>query len=155
MNSDKIAMFLLRIYVGFLFLTAGWGKWTADPSFTGGEALTSFLKKCLSNLQPGTISAALVQSYYLPNVQTLSWLVVIGEIAVGAALLLGAGTRVACVAGIFMNVNFMVATHGGFLAFDNNAIFILIQFALLSTAAGRFLGLDYFLSKKFSNPILW
>ena len=155
MKIERFSLFLLRVYVGYLFWTAGWQKWKSDPPFTDGEALTRFLKKCLVDNPPGTIAAALIQSYYLPHVELLSWMVVIGELAVGVALMSGTATRLACVAGILMNLNFFVASNGSFTSFDNNAFFILIQFALLCFAAGRFLGLDYFLSKKFSNEYLW
>lgn len=155
MNAERFAMFLLRLYIGFLFLTAGWGKWSQEPSYTAGEDLAHFLKIKLAACEPNTVSAALIQSYYIPNAKLLSWLVVLGELGVGAALLAGAATRLACGIGIFMNLNFLLATSGSFLTFDNNAFFILIQFALLSAAAGRFMGVDYFLSKKFSNNYLW
>lgn len=148
-------MFLLRVYVGYLFLTSGWEKWTSTPPFTDGEALAHFLKGCLAKAESGSITAALIQSYYIPNAHVLAWMVVIGELAVGAALLSGTATRLACVMGICMNVNFLIASSGNFLTFDNNAFFILIQLALLFSAAGRFLGLDYFLNKKFSNNYLW
>ncbi len=155
MKLERVALLLLRLYVGYLFLTAGWQKWTADPSFTTGEALGTFLNKCLTDATPGTISAALIQSYYLPHVKLLAWFVVLGELGVGAALLTGTATRIACAAGIVMNSSFFLATNGSFASFDNNAFFILIQLVLLTTAAGRFFGVDYFLSKKFSNNYLW
>lgn len=155
MKFERIALLLLRLYIGYLFLTAGWDKWVADPSFTTGEALSAFLQKGLVESQPGSISAALIQSYFIPNAKALAWLVVVGELCVGAALLTGTATRIACVVGIFMNVNFLVVTHGTFQTFDNNIFFILIQLALLASAAGRFMGIDYFLSKKFSNNYLW
>lgn len=155
MKFERVALFLLRIYVGYLFFISGWQKWKAEPSFTDGVALTQFLKKCLADAPEGSIGSALIQSYYIPNVHILAWLIVIGEICVGAALLAGAATRFACVVGIFINFNIFMATNGSFMTFDNNAFFILIQFALLCSAAGRFMGVDYFLNKKFSNGYLW
>ena len=104
---------------------------------------------------PGTISAALIQSYFIPHAQMLAWMVVVGELCIGAALLSGTATRLACALGILMNLNFFLVTNGSMTTFDNNVFFILIQFSLLCSAAGRFLGIDYFLNKKFSNNYLW
>lgn len=152
---ERMALLLLRLQVGYLFLTSGYQKWSAEPSFTNGEALLGFLKMCLMKHEPGTVSAAMIQSYFIPNVHLLSWLVVLGELGVGAALLSGTATRLACVAGILMNANFMAAQGGSFLDYDNNAFFILIQFVLMAGAAGRFMGVDYFLNKKIPNKYLW
>ncbi len=155
MKAERISLFLLRIYVGYLFLSAGWQKWSADPPFTDGLALLNFLKKCLADVPSGSITAALIHTYFMPYSHALSWMVVLGEIAVGSALLSGTATRLACVFGIIMNINFLIVTGGTFTTFDNNAFFILIQFALLCTAAGRFMGIDYLLSKKFPGSYLW
>lgn len=153
MKFERIALLLLRLYIGYLFLTAGWDKW--NDKYTAGADLEHFLKNRMAASEPNTVSAAVIQRYYIPNTKILAWLVVLGEMGVGGALLLGAATRLACAVGIFMNVNFLLATNGSFLTFDNNVFFILVQFALLCSAAGRFIGIDYFLSKKFSNNYLW
>ncbi|OGH56291.1 MAG: hypothetical protein A3G34_06325 [Candidatus Lindowbacteria bacterium RIFCSPLOWO2_12_FULL_62_27] len=155
MKSERFAILLLRLYVGYLFLMAGWSKWTQTPPYTTGEDIAHFLNVKLAACEPNTIGSALIQGYYLPHSKLLAWMVVLGEMAVGAALLSGTATRLACVCGIFMNANFFIATSGSFLTFDNNAFFILIQLLLLCAAAGRFMGIDYFLSKKFSNAYLW
>lgn len=155
MKAERFALLLLRIYIGYLFLMAGWDKWSQQPPYTTGEDLVHFLNVKLAACEPNTVSSALIQRYYLPHAKLFSWLVVLGEMGVGAALLTGTATRLACVAGMFMNLNFFIATGGSFTTFDNNTFFILIQFALLCSAAGRFMGIDYFLSKKFSNSYLW
>lgn len=155
MKAEKFALLLLRLYIGYLFLSTGWDKWAQEPPYTTGEDLVHFLKMKLTEFEPNSLSRALIQSYYIPHAKLLSWLVVFGEIGVGAALISGTATRLACLLGIFMNMNFYIATNGSFTTFDNNAFFILIQLTLLASAAGRFMGIDYFLSKKFSNSYLW
>ncbi|MBI4180125.1 DoxX family protein [bacterium] len=151
----RISLLLLRLQVGYLFWTSGWQKWSAEPSFTDGVSLGHFLKKCLLEHEDGSVSAAMIQNYFIPHAELLAKLVVAGELAVGAALLAGCATRPACVIGIAMNVCFMLAQGGGFLTFDNNAFFILIQLALMAGAAGRFIGIDAVLTKKCPNKYLW
>jgi thiosulfate dehydrogenase [quinone] large subunit len=103
---------ILRLYVGWEWLSAGWGKVTS-PVWTGskaGVALTGFLQGALAKTagdHPDVQGwyAAFLQNVVIPNAVFWSYLVSWGELVVGIALILGILTGVAAFFGSFMNMN--------------------------------------------------
>ncbi len=136
---------VIRVYLGFLWLAAGWGKLT-DPSWLGGErgaAVSGFAQGAMAqttgeHAQVTGWYAGFLESVVLPNAVFFSYAVVFGEIAVGLALILGLFTGIAAFFGGFMNASFIFAGTAG----ANPLMFSLaILLALAWRVAGN-LGLD-------------
>lgn len=136
---------LLRIYVGWQWLQAGWHKVT-DPAWVGpqaGTAVTGFLRGALEKTggERPSVSGwygSFIESVALPNATLFSYLVAFGETAVGIALILGLLTGVAAFFGGLMNANFLFA---GTLS-TNPLLFILATWLVLAWRVAGWWGLD-------------
>jgi len=107
---------LLRFYVGWQWLQAGWSK-LYNPAWTGskaGVAITGFVTNALTKTGGEHPD---VQGWYvwflerlvLPNAKFWGYLVTLGEVLVGIALILGIFTGIAAFFGGFMNMNYLLA----------------------------------------------
>jgi thiosulfate dehydrogenase [quinone] large subunit len=145
---------IIRVYVGYQWLHAGWGKltnpagvWVGDKA---GAAVSGFFKGALAKT---TGDHPDVQAWYgnfietiaLPNATLFSYLVVFGEILVGAALILGLLTGIAAFFGAFMNTNFLLA---GTVSTNPILLVLAIGLILAWRVAGN-LGLD-----RYALPLL-
>lgn len=137
---------LLRIYVGYYMLTQGIRKYQRD--FPKGD----WIGRQIGDL--GTIELYPWYKQFLENVvepyhEIFGYLVMVGEIAVGACLLIGLMTRFSALVGLFMLINYYLgpgwARGGALIAQQQTFIVILVILALSN--AGRALGLDGFLSR--------
>lgn len=107
---------IVRLYVGYEWFLAGWEK-LGDPAWTGaqgGAAVKGFLMGALTKTtgpHPDVSSwyATFIHNVALPNSSLLAHLITYGEIAVGAALILGLFTGIAAFFGTFMNLNYLFA----------------------------------------------
>jgi len=107
---------LVRLYLGYEYLMAGWGK-LASPAWFGGDAgaaLQGFVQGALAKTtgaHPDVYMwyASFLQSTVLPNVMIWSNAVVIGELAIGLGLIVGLCTRTAAFFAFFMAFNFLLA----------------------------------------------
>jgi thiosulfate dehydrogenase [quinone] large subunit len=107
---------IIRLYVGWEWLTAGWAKLT-NPAWVGsqaGTALTGFLQHALTlagGEHPSVQSwyAWFIQNMVLPQAGVWSYAVAIGEVLVGLGLLAGILTGLAAFFGGFMNFNYLLA----------------------------------------------
>ena len=125
-----------------LFIGLGWVRSSVEkviqPEWHSGVALNQFFAEQIAagdvafpfyqSLMEGTFSL------YAPF---LSKLIMVGEFYCGIALLLGLLTRTALTAGIFMNLNFILAG-----VVSPSAFYIVIQGILLPSAVGRVFGVD-------------
>jgi thiosulfate dehydrogenase [quinone] large subunit len=131
----------LRIYVGYYLLWQGVRKY--QRQFPKGDWI---------GRQIGDIGALdiypwyknFLLSYVTPHSELFGYLVMVGEIAVGAGLLLGFLTRFSACIGLFMLVNYYLgpglARGGSLLA--QQQIFILAMAIFVLANPGRTLGLD-------------
>jgi thiosulfate dehydrogenase (quinone) large subunit len=145
---------LLRLYVGYEWLIAGWGKvtnpagvWVGDKA---GVAVTGFLKGALAktggdhpDVQGGY--AWFIQHVALPNAALFSYLVAFGELFVGVALILGLFTGLAAFFGGFLNASFLLA---GAVSL-NPLLFILATWLVLGWRVSGWWGLDRFVLPRF------
>jgi thiosulfate dehydrogenase (quinone) large subunit len=132
---------VLRIYVGAYMLLQGVRKFQRD--FPKGDWI---------GRQIGDINALdlypwykkFLLDYVVPHHDLFGYLVMIGEIAVGAGLLLGLFTRLSAVIGLLMLINYFLgpgmARGGAMLAQQQTFIIALAIFVLANP--GRTLGLD-------------
>ena len=146
---------VVRVYVGYEWLMAGWGKFN-NPAWVGdkaGAAVTGFLNTALkksTGLHPDVQGwyADFVQNVALPNADTISYLVTYGEMAVGIALILGIFTGIAAFFGTFMNLNFLLAG-----TVSTNPILLFLQlFLILAWRTAGWLGLDRWVLPKLGTP---
>lgn len=115
---------LVRVYLGYEFLMAGWEK-AVSPAWFGsgaGAALSGFVQGAVAKTvcAAGTPAASChpdVQSWYasflqstvLPHLVVWSNAVVLGELAIGLGLIVGLCTGAAAFFAFFMSLNFMFA----------------------------------------------
>jgi thiosulfate dehydrogenase [quinone] large subunit len=136
---------IIRLYTGYEWFMAGYGKisspvWFGDKA---GVALTGFINGALAKTageHPDVQSwyASFLQNSVLPNAAFWSRLVVVGEILVGIALILGIFTGLAAFFGGFMNVNYLMA---GTVS-TNPLLFVFATWLVLAWKTAGWLGLD-------------
>ncbi len=146
---------LLRVYMGYEWFMAGWGKLGSDV-WTGsgaGTAVKGFLMGALQKTVGAHPDVSGWYAYFIeyvavPNSALFSYLVVYGEIVVGLALILGLFTGVSAFLGAFMNVNYLFAG-----TVSVNPLMLVVQvFLMCAWKTAGWLGLDrYFLRKSLSQ----
>lgn len=141
---------LLRIYLGYFFLNAGMSKISAH--YLTEPVLQETLYKWMSQGINYPNYLLFLQNVVLPHYQVFSYLVVLGEIAVGLSFIFGFFVRPAAVGAIIMNINFLLAA--GLEAKTVNSLMIAMNLTLFFTAAGRCFGFDYYFYKKYRG-IWW
>ncbi|MHC0039744.1 DoxX family protein [Pseudoneobacillus sp. C159] len=113
LRNNKIAAALftvLRIYLGYAWLTAGWGKITG-----GGFDATGFLKGAVANPVTGPNGivyggwVSFLESFAIPNADLFNVLIPWGEFLVGLGLILGCLTTAAAFFAVVMNFSFMLS----------------------------------------------
>jgi len=137
---------LVRLYVGYVFFTSGLHKLGQGQGWM--DMLQGILKKWASET-PHKWYASFLSHTVLPNHEVFAYLVSVGELLVGACLLLGLLTRLACFFGAVMNFNYLVA--GGYAGPPSalvNQAFLVMEAAIFLAAAGRSFGIDQILHKR-------
>jgi thiosulfate dehydrogenase [quinone] large subunit len=133
-----VILTVLRLYVGYKFLEAGWHKITADKAF---DAI-GFLTKSIANpvMESGTENSLYPNFVALPNVKLFNVIVPWGELFIGLGLILGALTTTAVFFGMMMNFTFMLAG-----TVSSNPWLILLSIFIIAAGAnaGKF-GADYY-----------
>jgi thiosulfate dehydrogenase [quinone] large subunit len=144
-----------RLYIGWTWLKAGWGKLN-NPAWVGakaGTALSGFINGALAKAtgaHPDVQSwyAAFLQNSILPHAGTWSYVVSFGETLVGIGLILGVFTGIAAFFGIFMNLNYLMAG-----AVSVNPILLIISiFIVLAWKIAGWWGLDRWLLPALGTP---
>lgn len=136
---------IIRVYVGWAWLTAGWGKVT-NPAWVGsnaGAAVTGYLNGAVARSQGDGASvtvwyAWMIENLFLPVAPLMSYLVAFGEVIIGIALILGLLTGAAAFFGGLMNVAFLFA---GTLS-TNPLLFVLATWLVLAWRVAGYYGLD-------------
>jgi thiosulfate dehydrogenase [quinone] large subunit len=136
--SSPLAGLPARLYTGYLFLAYGLEKWAGR--FGGDE-----LRELLVGWSGSTRYAFYVpflERVAIPFAPLFAVAVTVAEVLVGAALLVGFCTRLAAAGGVFLCVNFALASGAGPLTAEQPIVFIVLLLTVWATAAGRSLGLD-------------
>jgi len=145
----------VRVYVGWTWLEAGWGK-INNPAWIGskaGTALTGFVNGALAKTggaHPDVQGwyGAFLQNIVLPHVSLWSYFVSFGETLVGIGLILGAFAGIAAFFGILMNLNYLLAG-----AVSVNPILLMLSiFLVLAWKIVGWWGLDRWLLPALGTP---
>ncbi|GIP34344.1 DoxX family protein [Paenibacillus sp. J2TS4] len=109
----SVALLLLRVYLGWQWMTAGWGKIFGGQPFNAGGYLQGAVNnpvadKATQELVYPTFTAFL-EKFALPNVKLFNFMIPWGEFLVGLGLILGAVTTAAAFFGLLMNFMFLFA----------------------------------------------
>ncbi|MEX2431678.1 MAG: DoxX family membrane protein [Dehalococcoidia bacterium] len=107
---------IVRVYLGWNWLTSGWGKLSNPAWMETGAAVQGFWERAVAVPESGrpVVAYDWYRQFleFLLNAEAYTWfakLVVAGELLVGVGLLLGALTGIAAFFGAVMNWNFMLA----------------------------------------------
>jgi thiosulfate dehydrogenase [quinone] large subunit len=151
---------LLRLYVGWAWLDAGWHKVQDTGAATNyiidGAGILAFWKR-IAAVPAAPAKPTITYDWYRGFIQFLidnhleavmGKVIAFGETAVGLGLILGAFTGIAAVAGAFMNLNFMLAGSS-----STNPVLLLLGFLLvLAWKTAGYIGLDRFLLPLVGTP---
>ncbi len=156
-GDTRMAWFwlLVRLYVGYEWLTAGWGK-IHNPAWVGpqaGTAISGFFKGVLaktSGAHPDVSGwyASFIESFALHHTVFFSYLISYGEFLVGVALILGIFVGIAAFFGTFMNLNFLFA---GTISV-NPLLAVLGLFLILAWRVAGWYGLDQWVLPELGTP---
>ena len=147
----RAALVLLRVYLGVVFLISAVPKLRGD--FTAG--LTAFLEQRAME-QSHPFYRQFLQEVVLPNTQLFAALVTWGELLVGVLLILGLMTRLSATVALLLTLNYMFAKGAWpWTPSSNDAAFAVISLALVIGAAGRTLGLDSMLARRWPRSPFW
>ena len=150
---------VVRLYLGYEWINAGWPKLfgSEHAAWRGsGAAVKGYLTYASTQLSKGDHPAVAYGWYksFLDWVvssgayHSVSWIVSIGEVAVGVALILGAFTGIAAFFGVVMNFSYMFSGSAGV----NPLFAILGIFLVLAWRIAGYYGLDRWLLPLLGTP---
>jgi len=132
---------LVRVYLGWSWLTSGWGKLSG-----GGFDATGFLigavKKATGD-HPSVQGwwANFLESFAIPNAGIFNFLIPLGELLVGLGLIVGGLTTAAIFFGMMMNFSFLFSGSTS----SNVQMVLLSIFVIVAGANAGRLGIDYYI----------
>lgn len=146
---------VVRVYIGWLWLSSGWGK-VQNPAWTDtGQALAGFWKGAVAI--PAQGSPRITFDWYrnflqfLIDTEAYVWfgkVIAFGELLVGVGLIVGAFVGVAAFFGAAMNFNFMLAGT----ASTNPLMFLLAMLLIMAWKTAGYYGLDRYLLPILGTP---
>jgi thiosulfate dehydrogenase (quinone) large subunit len=147
---------LLRVVVGAWFAKAVWTKLAVGylwgvPSPMVSARFIAFHPKRVAEFAAGNPIAwykEFLEQTVLPHATLFATLQVCGEVAVGLGLILGLLTRLTALVGLFLAVNFGLATQ--WMSFGQQGFHVLLVTSMLifiAAGAGRAWGLDALLRR--------
>jgi thiosulfate dehydrogenase [quinone] large subunit len=161
-SDTRMAPFwlLVRIFVGWAWLDAGWHKVTDVGAKTNymidGAGILAFWQR-IAVVPAPPARPTITYDWYRGFIQFLidnhaenvmGKAIALGETAVGLGLIFGAFVGVAAVAGAFMNLNFMLAGSS-----STNPVLLLLGILLvLAWKTAGYIGLDRFLLPLLGTP---
>lgn len=145
--------FLVRLYVGWEWLHAGYGKLiNAGGIWVGGKAgvaITGFVNGALAKTvgeHPDVSNwyAWFLSHFVMPYSSAWSYAVTYGEILVGLGLIFGVFTTIAAFFGFFMNINYLL---GGTVS-SNPQLLVLALLIMMAYKVSSNIGLERFVFRK-------
>jgi thiosulfate dehydrogenase [quinone] large subunit len=161
-DTRSAALWLpIRLFVGWSWLSSGWGKFNNPAWMDTGAALRGFWEKSLG-LTPAAAGAPppkptitydwwmeFIKGLYDNNAHTwFSKVILFGEILVGLGLIVGALVGIAAFGGILMNVSFLLSGSTS----SNPVLLLMGIMLLLGWKVAGWIGLDRFLLPMLGTP---
>lgn len=155
-DTRSAALWLgVRVYIGFMWLSSGWGKLTGEGWMDGGASLQGYWERAVAIPEGGR--PAITYGWYRDFLQFMldqgwhSWfakIVVFGEVLVGIGLIVGALVGITAFFGTVLNFNFMLA---GTVS-TNPVMFGLTVFLILAWKVAGYIGVDRVLLPALGAP---
>jgi thiosulfate dehydrogenase (quinone) large subunit len=145
----------IRIFLGFEWAVAGWHKLSGAGWIDGGGAILGYWQKAVA--VPAQGSAPITFDWYRSFLQLLidnhaqglfGWLIAVGELAVGVALLVGALVGIAAFFGVVMNMSYLLAGSTSV----NPVMFALAIGLILGWRVAGHYGVDRYLLPRLGVP---
>jgi Predicted membrane protein len=137
--AASLVLTLVRIYLGWEWLNAGWHKVFGPEPFNAAGFLKGAVQKATGD-HPAVQGwwADFLTHVAIPNAKLFSFLVAWGELLVGLGLILGCFTTFAALMGIVMNFAFLLSGTTS----TNPQMLILALLLIAAGANARRIGLD-------------
>ena len=154
-TKASIIWLVVRLYIGYAWISSGWGKFNNPAWMDNGEAIKAYWVRALGTAPDG--KPIIVYDWYRVFIQFLvdsgshPWfakLIVFGEIAVGLGLIVGALVGVAAFFGALMNMSFLMA---GTVS-TNPVLFFAAILLILAWKNAGYLGIDRYLLPMLGTP---
>lgn len=146
---------IVRLYVGWDWLDAGWHKISGGGWIDGGTALKGYWTNAVAIPAEGRapITFGWYRSFlqFLLDAQAYTWfgkLIAFGELLVGIGLIVGAFVGIAAFFGALMNWNFIMAGS----ASSNGLLLVLAILLVLAWKIAGYYGADYYLLRWLGVP---
>ena len=146
---------VMRLYLGYQWISAATEK-IGSPAWIGGGAGLAIKGFVTGALQQTTGQHPAVQSWYgqflklvvLPHAVFFSYLVTVGELAVGVAMVLGLFTAIAASVGWLMNLAYLLAGAVGL----NPVMLVMETLLILAWRTAGWWGMDRFALQQVGTP---
>src|SRR3954471_20615234 len=146
------ALLAMRVGMGLFFLNEAFTQ--LRKGWLGGDGLQNFLQARIDNGSVPGFYEPFLTNVVIANDQLFTVLVLLGELGMGVALVLGLLTRVTALNGVFMNANFLVMNDKNLGAAGVDALFVVGQIVLFVFAARQALSADENLTERgFKVPL--
>ncbi|HWI51137.1 MAG TPA: DoxX family membrane protein [Symbiobacteriaceae bacterium] len=153
---------VLRLYIGYEFLEAGWHKITGATPFDASGFIKGGVAKIIpaSNLTPEQLAkfkpitaewwGQFLNNFALPNAKLFSFMVQYGELLVGIALILGFASIFAASMAALMNFSFLMTGST-----SSNPYLFALEFILVAGGGAYvgYLGVDYWFRPWFRSKL--
>jgi uncharacterized membrane protein YphA (DoxX/SURF4 family) len=160
MHTHGLGLAIIRVFVGGWFLKAAFTKMTLDylwwlPYPTVTQRFINFLPKRLAEFaseNPVLWYRQFLTETAIPHSTLFAFLESFGEVGVGLGLTLGLLTSFSSLVGLFMSINFFVATQ--WMSFGQQGFHFVLAGCMLGFLigrAGRAWGLDALIVKRWNN----
>ncbi len=145
----------IRLFLGFSWLTSGWGKATSEGWLDGGSSLAAYWERAVAIPEEGR--PPITYDWYRDFLTFLldgghedwfAWVIVFGEILVGLGLVFGALVGIAAFFGALMNMSFLLAGS----ASTNPVMFTAAVGLMLAWRVAGYYGLDRWLLPMLGTP---
>ena len=135
--KNTVFLLPLRLFIGLGWIRAGTEKIVSEQ-WISGEILNNYFIAQLSN---GSIQISFyiqcIEQFFIPNVQSLIWIIVIGQLLAAVSIFFGIFCNFGLLGGLFMNLNFILAG-----SINPSAFYMIIQSVLFTANTGAIVGLD-------------
>jgi uncharacterized membrane protein YphA (DoxX/SURF4 family) len=147
----RSALTFLRVYLGLVFLVSAWRK--LEHGFA--PELAQLIQRGAGASSPLWYQE-FAEQIILSRVTLVASLIAWGALLVGCCLVLGLATRLAAALALLLSLNLMLAEGSWFwTASSAYPSWAIVSLAVLLGAAGRTLGLDAFLAKRWPRSPFW